>query len=68
MICECGNVATRFFDDNGNELVESCCDECWFFQLEKLEKLFGNFIQHDKKDLQKQPDNRKRKVTMEVSK
>lgn len=42
--CECGDVATRFYDDDGTELVEPCCDECWFFQLEKLEELFGNLI------------------------
>jgi hypothetical protein len=31
--CECGDVATRFYDEEGRELFEPCCEECWIFSL-----------------------------------
>lgn len=29
--CDCGNQATYFYDDEGNDLPEPLCDECWFY-------------------------------------
>jgi len=39
--CECGSPATVFYDEDGNELPEPMCEECWLWLLEKTEELFG---------------------------
>ena len=43
--CECGDVATIFYDDEGNELPEPICKECYYFQIgyamENAQELFG---------------------------
>ncbi len=34
--CECGDVATRFSDQHGNELEEPMCDECYNYSLYRV--------------------------------
>lgn len=39
--CECGEVATFFHNEAGEELPDPVCDECWYFAQEKEAELFG---------------------------
>lgn len=40
--CNCGDIATKFYDNDGNELQEPCCNECWYFQDIQMDNLLSS--------------------------